>query len=167
MREMGWVLGRRMRAATYTTFVRRSGAIRAGLGVAVNHDPKSNTLNAYVTEYNQSVLGATTSAKTALRRHLRGRRSVKVFGKQGQELGSRAFWWRFLEFGTGPRRAIAKPKFLRKGKAARSTRQARAQSRWEQSRSVGGGIRARAWLAPAFSASAGDSIDKFREVFLK
>src|SRR5215510_2696583 len=51
LREAGWMLARPMRAATYTTFVRRTGAIRAGLGVAVQRDTKSDKLTGYVNEF--------------------------------------------------------------------------------------------------------------------
>src|SRR5262245_36889141 len=48
LREAGWMLARPMRAATYTTFLRRTGAIRSGLGVAIQRDAKSDKLTGYV-----------------------------------------------------------------------------------------------------------------------
>src|SRR5262245_4362475 len=53
LRDAGWTLAKAMRAATYTTFNRRDGLIRSGLGVAVQGQPKGEQLKGYVTEYPQ------------------------------------------------------------------------------------------------------------------
>lgn len=164
LREAGWTLAGPMRAATYTTFQRITGAIRHGLSVAVQREPNDDKLKAYVVEYPQQIVGAETPFKALIRKRRTSRkRSTSI-------AGSTAYWWRFLEKGTGPRRASATPKFLRSGKVSKSakvqTRQLSSVTRWKASASRGG-IKARPWLAPAFNANAEKAITVFRATVLK
>jgi hypothetical protein len=164
LREAGWTLARPMRAATYTTFVRRTRAIRSGLGVAVQLDAKSNALTGYVEEYPQSIAGPATPFKALVRKRLGSKRRRAV------QTTSIAFWWRFLEFGTGPRRSTRTPGFLRSGKIGSTTkgqlRQLKAVGRWQASASRGG-IKSRSWVRPIFGAKAPAAIEAFRDTFLK
>jgi HK97 gp10 family phage protein len=151
LREGAWVIARAGRAATYSTFRRISGAIRAGMGVIVQREPTDEEIKAHVVEYPRpgTVRGALGSKST--------RQRAK---------GGVAYWWRFLEKGTGPRRASATPKFLRSGRVTQSgrvaVRQAGALARWANSANRGA-ISSRAWLRPSFSASVERSIDTFRD----
>jgi hypothetical protein len=83
------------------------------------------------------------------RRNATGKRSVSI-------RPASAFYWRFLEFGTEPRRAARTPAFLRTGRVAKTDkgelRQHRALKRWQASPSRGG-IRSRSWLRPVFAAN--------------
>src|SRR5262249_28751098 len=136
LRAAGQTLAEPMKAATYTTFVRRTGAIRAGLGVGVQRDPKKDTLTGYVEEYAQSIAGPTTPFASLVRKRLSSKR------RRSAPTSSIAFWWRFLEFGTGPRRSGRTPGFLRSGKIGSTTkgqlRQLKAVGRWQASASRGG-----------------------------
>jgi HK97 gp10 family phage protein len=164
LREAGWMLARPMRAATYTTFVRRTGAIRSGLGVAIQRDAKSDKLTGYVDEFPQSIAGkATPFAKLVRHRlSLKRRRSVPTTYI--------AFWWRYLEFGTGPRRAGRTPAFLRSGKVGTTAkgklRQIKAVGGWLKSPNRGG-IKPRPWLRPIFGSNAPNAIESFRATILK
>jgi hypothetical protein len=167
LREMGWTLARPMRVATYTTFKRQTGAIRSGLGVAVQREASEDILKAFVWEYPQRVGGVVTpfSLKVMARKRAKaGGRGVKA------PASSIAFWWRFLEFGTQERRAARTPKFLRTGRIAKSgrvlLRQASAAAAWKASAGRGG-IASRSWLRPVFGAEAPEAINAYREKLLK
>jgi HK97 gp10 family phage protein len=151
LRAAGQTLAEPMKAATYTTFTRRTGAIRAGLGVGVQHDPKNDTLTGYVEEYAQSIAGPATPFASLVRKRLSGKR------RRSAPTSSIAFWWRFLEFGTGPRRAGRTPAFLRSrkiGSSAKSqVRQLRAVGRWLKTANRGG-IKPRTWLRPIFGVKS-------------
>jgi hypothetical protein len=158
LREAGWVIAQAMRSATYTTgFKRITGAIRQGLSVAVQHDPKANELKAYVVEYPQSIAGAETPFKTLVRRR-RARTRKKV------DIRQTAYWWLFLERGPKARRSVKAPrgrKPIRPG-----TRSARAFARWQAAASRGG-IRPMPWLKPAFDAKAVEAINTCRDTIKK
>jgi hypothetical protein len=164
LREAGWVLARPMRAATYTTFLRRTGAIKSGLGVVVARNAKDDSLTALVEEYPQSLAGAATPFKSLVRQRLATSR------RRSTPTASIAFWWRFLEFGTGPRRARATPRFLRTGKVSRTAkgeaRQLKSANRW-LAFGARGGIRPRTWLRPVFGANAAQALSSFRDTLFK
>jgi HK97 gp10 family phage protein len=152
LREASWVLARAGRAATYSTFRRITGAIRAGLGVAVQQEARDEEIKAYVVEYPRggSPFGALSASKQQRQR----------------AKGGVAYWWRFLEKGTGPRRNTKTPKFLRTGRVARSgrvaIRQASAVNVWAKSANRGA-ITARPWLRPSFERTVASGIETFRE----
>jgi len=162
LREMGWRLARPMRQATYTTFKRETGAIRRGLSVQVRREPDDQTFKAWVVEYKQAVRGALTAFAGKIRRRKR------IAGKEVPR-DSTAFYWRFLEFGTGPRRSKATPKFLRQDRRSKSgrilIRRAHAASAWAKSANRGG-ITSRSWIRPVFASNAADAIDAYREKLL-
>jgi HK97 gp10 family phage protein len=156
------VIARAVRAATYTTFNRMSGAIRSGFSVRVARSPTGDAvLNSFIVQRQQSIAG--TSPATALfRAHF-----VKKRQRSGSiKLDNVAFWWRFLEFGTGPRRASRTPSFLRKNKTATTKRQHAALARWSASPGRGG-IKSRSWVRPALGTSADASVNTFRDVLLR
>src|SRR5262245_47382206 len=102
---------------TYRTFRRITGMIQSGFGVRVakklDHD---NVLNTFVVQYPQQITGGSDIAVAFRKQYLRVRpraRSVSIKPHI-------AYWWRFLEFGTGPRFSKKKPSFLRRGLAPRS-----------------------------------------------
>jgi HK97 gp10 family phage protein len=175
LRDGAWALVKKMRAATYTTFRKQSGYIQSGLSVAVANDPKNNgQLTSWAIEYPQSIVG--TSPATALfRKHMRlkGHRPSAKQGGGGArvELSGVAYWWRFLEFGTGPRKAVATPRFLRTGRLARNDRvRARQTGRakaWLGAGGSRGAITSRKWLRPTFGGNAPDAINTFRETINK
>lgn len=155
LREGSWILARAARANTYTTFNRITGAIRAGLGVIVQREPHDEELKAHVVEYPRpATVAGSLGSKTTRRR----------------AKGGVAFWWRFLEFGTGPRRASATPKFLRTGRIGKSgrvlMRQGSAVARWGASPSRGA-IASRSWLRPAVGAAEERCIETFRKEVLE
>jgi hypothetical protein len=157
LRAQGWTLARPMRGATYTTFVRRTGAIRAAMGVVVAREPKDNSLVAYVeelpTKQPLSPFGA------LLRKNRRRTTDPAV-----------PFYWRFLEFGTNERRSVRTPKALRSGRVGR-TGKARERTRKQLQRWLGSGNRgavaSRSWLRPVFGPSAPRSVEAFRETIVK
>jgi hypothetical protein len=166
LRALGWALAKPMKAATYTTFTRRTGAIRQLLGVHVQREPSSKLLTGYVEEFNAPITGTNPTPFQTLirkRRAASGKRSISV-------RPSTAYWWRFLEFGTGPRRTMRTPTFLRLGRLARSdkarARQILRAKRWQAAPSRGG-ITSRSWLRPLFGSTAPDAIQSFRDTFLK
>ena len=173
LRDSGWTLAKAMRAATYTTFHRQTGVIRSGLSVAVEHDPKNARLKGWVVEYRQTIVG-TNPATVLFRKHfrLKGHRPPKKQGGGGArvDLSGVAYWWRFLEFGTGPRRSSATPRFLRSGRIAKREfgreRQLRGAQRWKAS-PFRGGIAARSWLRPVFSGGTQSALGSLRDTFLK
>jgi HK97 gp10 family phage protein len=146
LRTALWVIARRMRAGTYSTFIRRSGAIQRGFGVAVQRDPKNDELKGYVTQYPQN---------------------LRRLGKPGLQI---AHWWRYLEFGTGERRASRTPNFLRTGSFSKSSRvvvrQATALSRWAAAGNRGS-VKERKWVRPAAAATTPESIETFRREVLE
>jgi len=166
LRTLSWALTRPMRAATYTTFVKRTGAIRKGLGVwvAFNADEGTQTLRAWVVEYQQSIAGPADAFKTVIRKRTARKRRGAV------KLTSTAYWWRFLEKGTGARKSVATPKAMRTGKWSSKekvrTRQQAAASRWQSSGGSRGAIKPRPWLVPAFNAAAPSAIEEFRTTIL-
>ena len=164
LREAAKTLAEPMKAATYTTFTRRTGAIRAGLGVGVQHDPKSDKLTGYVEEYAQSIAGPATPFASLVRKRLSGKR------RRSAPTSSIAFWWRFLEFGTGPRRTGRTPAFLRSHKIGThpkgQARQLKSVGTWLATANRGG-ITARPWLRPVFGANAPQAIQSFRDTMLR
>jgi hypothetical protein len=156
LREQGRALATPMRGATYTTFIRRTGAIHAALGVIVAREPRDNSLVAYVEEL---PLKAPTTPFGALVRKRRAHNAPAV-----------PFYWRFLEFGTNQRRSVRTPKALRRGWIGRTGR-ARTRTRAQLQRWLGGGDRgavtSRAWLRPAFGPAAPTSIETFRDTILR
>jgi hypothetical protein len=173
LHAMGWTVAKPMKAETYTTFKRETGAIQTALAAGVEHEAKGEVMRGWVKEFPQTIAG--TSPQAALfRSHfkLKGRRPSKKAGGGGPRIDTSAapFWWRFLEFGTGPRRTVATPRFLRTGKIAHKgkgqARQLKSALRWQASPSHGG-IKSRAWLRPTFSGNAHNAINSFRETFLK
>lgn len=146
--EAGLVINRAIKAATYSTFTRRTGQIRAHFGVRVGAEPKDNVISAVVVQY-----PAATSSGPRLA-------SVRV----QQERRSVAYWWRFLEFGTSGRRAQRTPKHVRAGRIARGTKQQRAEAAYSASRALGD-LSARPWVRPAFRASVAEAVDHFATAF--
>ena len=88
LRQQAWVIGRAIRGATYKNFVKRTGAIRSGVGVIVQHNQHDQKLKAYVTEYPQNISGAATPFALVARKRLSRKRSGKV------DIGYVAVWWR-------------------------------------------------------------------------
>jgi len=157
----GLVITNAVKRATYTTFNRQTGAIQSGFGVRVGHELKGTKLNSVVVEYPQNVGGHSLKGLMKL---FHGRRTSQA-AKTPADAGV-AFWWRFLEFGTGKRRSARLPSFMKKGRVARTARNMHAQSRYEHAHSTGA-LSARPWVRPAFDSSAPAAIDAFRAVFLK
>lgn len=143
LRDGAWVIGRKVKAATYTSFIRRTGAIRAGFGVRVAKALKGTELLSFIVQ-----------RETAAALRPRKKRSRKPQPKAGI-----AFWWRYLEFGTGPRKSVRKPR----GKRI-NARSIRAQARYDAAASRGQ-IAARKWIRPAFAGGAADAIDTFGKSF--
>ena len=98
------------------------------------------------------------------RRNATGKRSVSA-------RPSTAFYWRFLEFGTGPRHTARTPAFLRTGRIAQHREGPAASAHAAPSAGMAspsrGGIKSRSWLRPIFGSNARDAIQSFRETFLK
>lgn len=174
MREMAWKLAIPMRRATYTTFNKSDGKIQSGLSVIVQKEFEGDTLKAHVIEYPQDIRG-TTPAQVLFRRHLhlKGHRPSRKSDTADRglrvDLTGVAYWWRFLEFGTGPRHAARTPKFLRTGKISsdpkRQQVQRAAAAKWLKTPSRGG-ITARTWLRPIASNTSPAAVDEFRAVLL-
>jgi hypothetical protein len=159
LREACWAIAKPMREATYTTgFKRITGAIKTGLSVAVQHDPKNNELHAYVVEYPQSIAGGETPFKALVRKR-RARARKKI------DIRQTAYWWLFLERGTQARKSVRTPKATRRAFKVGS-RSARARARWEAAPSRGG-IKAMPWLKPTFNTTAAQAIQLCRDTFLK
>lgn len=165
LRDASWVIATAVRQATYTTFHRLTGAIKSGFSVQVARERHGlDELDAYVVEYQQSIAG-TSAAAMAFRSHvLRSRRRSR--SRKPIELNQVAFWWRFLEFGTKPRRGARTPSFVRRGKAGRTSRQFKQVAAFHASPSRGG-IQGRSWVRPAFSGSAQTAIETFRDSLLR
>lgn len=154
LRAAGRVLETEVKARTYTTFHKLTGAIQSGLHVSIGHDLKGELLFGVVGEYPDAAAGV---SQVGIKRMMRaGRGSVTP-------LDNVAFWWRFLEFGTGPRRARSTPRVAVRNQRADRTltpRQGKQLTRWMASPSRGG-VGSRAWVRPAFSAKAPEAIDAF------
>lgn len=142
LRDGAQVINQRVKAATYTSFIKRTGAIRAGFGVRVAKALKGTELLSFIVQH-----------ETAIALRPRKKRSRKPQPKAGI-----AFWWRYLEFGTGPRKSVKKPRGKRPPKEG--SRAAKALARYAAAASRGQ-ITARKWIRPAFSASAESAIQTF------
>jgi hypothetical protein len=175
LREALWEgFAKPMRGATYTTFNRQTGRIRSGIGVIVQAQENNEALKAFVTQYPQSIAG-TSAAQQLFRAHMRLKghrpRAKDSSSDRGLrvDLSGVAYWWRFLEFGTGPRHQQRTPKFLRSGRIAQSpkrqTRQLRAATAWQASPSRGG-ITSRSWLRPIEQARGPTAVDILRRTVL-
>ena len=143
-----------VKAATYKTFNRIDGAIQSGFGVRVGKELKGTVLSAVVVQYPQSMIGNTPMTQ-AFRRHNTAKGRKRVIS-----LFQVAYWWRFLEFGTKPRRTARTPKSM-DAKTSLS-RQARAIGRWQRASSTGA-ITARPWVRPAFQSTSQGAVDAFVE----
>lgn len=164
LRDASWVIANAVRAATYTTFNKISGAVQRGFSVQVAHEPHTSTeLDAYVVEYQQGITG-TSAAALAFRKAVIAHRRKR--SRQPIQLQQVAFWWRFLEFGTQPRRAMRTPSFSRNAKFRRTDRQKKRLAAFNASPSRGG-ISGRSWVRPAFAASAQTAIETFRNSLLR
>ena len=165
LREASWAIAKAIRAATYTTFNKITGAVQSGFSVQVaNQQHKANELDAYVVEYQQGIAG-TSAAAMAFRKAVIAHRRRR--SRQPIQLAQVAFWWRFLEFGTQPRRAMRTPAFSRhRTKFRRTERQKKRLAAFNASPSRGG-IHGRSWVRPAFSASAETAVQTFRDTLLK
>lgn len=139
------IINRAVKSATYTTFVQRSGAIRAGMGVRVGRELKDDRLSAVIVEFER------TNTSGPLLKSARERIAKTNV----------AYWWRFLEFGTANRRAAKTPKASRSGRIQRGRKHLLATARYAASASVGD-VAARPWVRPAFSATAQQAVEKFR-----
>lgn len=139
------VISSAVKDSTYSTFTRRSGAIKAGFGVRVGKHPKENVLSAVVVQYPRA---GTSGPRLKAVRDAENRRSI-------------AYWWRFLEFGTTGRRAARTPKHLRQGRVARGVKQQRAEAAYNAARALGD-LGPRPWVRPAFRGSVGDALDTFQ-----
>jgi HK97 gp10 family phage protein len=156
LREAGWAIAEPMRNATYTTgFKRITGAVQKGISVAVQAEPKSDELKAYVVEYPQDISGPETPFKALVRKR-RARTRKKI------DIRQTAYWWLFLERGTKPRRAVRSPRSAKRP----GTRAAAARARWEAAASRGG-IKPMPWLTPTFNAKAADAINTVRDTIKK
>jgi hypothetical protein len=164
LREQALRVLRSIKAATYTTFIRRSGFIKKGFGVRVGKQLNADEhLNAVIVEYPQSAIGGGEEPA-------RFRASAFRKGKWAKNPDKKAiaFWWRFLEFGTADRKNVRKPKGARISKRTGklNRRSQRALDRFNAAHSLGR-IAARPWVRPAFSASVHSSIDRFTAVIRK
>lgn len=156
LRDAALVVNAAVKGATYSTFSRRSGAIQSGFGVRVGNELKGTTLNAVVVEYPQSLAGLSPATRLFRRSALRqSSRARKV------NLESTAFWWRFLEFGTGPRMSERTPAFQREGRLARTRGEIRAAHKFQSAAHALGAITPRSWVRPAFSSSGVQAVDVF------
>jgi HK97 gp10 family phage protein len=152
LRAAAWTVEHEVQARTYTTFHRLTGAIGAGLRVGVGHQLKGEVLNAVVGEFPQQATAGSPMGRL-LRQSYGGSRADKyAFG------GSVAFWWRFLELGTGPRRAMRTPRGAHPSK--------QRVDRWMSSGNRGA-ISPRPWVRPALAASAQNAVDVFRRTLVE
>lgn len=143
-----------VKAATYTTFHRETGAIKAGFGVRVGRELRGEVLASVVVEYPQTMIGNTPMTQ-AFRRHRARRRSRS---RKAVNLFQIAYWWLYLEFGTAERRTARKPKTLIR--RAGATRLNRAIGKWEAAASTGY-VAARPWVRPTFANTAQAAVDIF------
>jgi HK97 gp10 family phage protein len=163
LRDASWVIANAIRGSTYTTFTKVTGAIQRGFSVQVAQQPHTATeLDAYVVEYQQGISGTSPSA-IAFRKSVIAHRRRR--SRQPIQLQQVAFWWRFLEFGTQPRRKMRTPAFSRHV-SKRTDRQRKRLAAFNASPSRGG-IQGRSWVRPAFSASAETAIETFRNSLVK
>jgi HK97 gp10 family phage protein len=165
LRDASWVIANAIRSTTYNTFSKLTGAIQSGFSVQVAQQPHTPTeLDAYVVQYQQAIGGtspATILFRNAVLSHRRRGRSRKPI-----DVRQVAFWWRFLEFGTQPRKASRTPSFVRQHKTARTQRQHKQLAAFNAAPSRGG-IHGRSWVRPAFSASAETAVQTFRDSLLR
>jgi len=142
------IINREIKAATYSTFTRRTGRIKAGFGVRVGKEPKDDVLSAVVVEYPRE------QSSGPLLKAVRDK----------AERNAVAYWWRFLEFGTSGRRAAKTPKHQRQGRVARGIKQQRAEAAYNAARSRGD-LAARPWVRPAFRGSVQQAVEQFSKSF--
>jgi bacteriophage HK97-gp10 putative tail-component len=150
------VIAGAVRAATYTTFTRRTGLIRSGFKVRVAKQVTSGTslLPAFIVQAEQALFGANGKAVRAAVGQSRSRKKESIY--------TFAFYWRFLEYGTGPRRMARKPKASKSGRTSKS--QLAKLAAWAKAKSSGA-VTARPWVAPAFASSAAAAIAAFADSF--
>ena len=158
LRDATMVLVRSIKAATYSTFQRRTGFIKAGFGARVAKELQGAVLRGYVVQYPQSLAGSSAEKRAQRAAYLPAAKGRK------QSFYNIAFWWRFLEFGTQGRRSARTPTFVREGRLARGARQDKALARYSASKSLGN-IAPRPWVRPAFAGSAAGSIEAFSKSF--
>jgi HK97 gp10 family phage protein len=145
------LVNKTVKAATYSTFKRATGAIQAGFGVRVGKALKGTVLAAVVVQYPQSMIGNTPMTKAYRRHHAAKGRSRKPV-----DLNQVAYWWRFLEFGTGERRTARTPRFSH----IRTKRQAKTVEKFLGAKGVGY-VGPRPWVRPAFQGTAQGAVDAF------
>jgi HK97 gp10 family phage protein len=155
LRDALLVVLEKVKGATYTTFTKRTGAIQSGFGVRVGQSLKDDVLTSVVVEYPQTMIG-----NTPMTRAFRSHHSARGRSRKPVSLFQVAYWWRFLEFGTGPRRTARTPKTLTPRKGAKGLN--RAIAKFKASRSTGS-VTARPWVRPAFAASAQTAVDTFTQ----
>lgn len=145
--EAGLVINRALKAATYTTFNRKTGRIQAGFGVRVGMAPKDEVLSAVVVQYPRP-LAAGPRLKSAAK----------------QERGGVAYWWRFLEFGTFLRKSVRTPRTKQVKSLRPGTRSAKAWARWQSAPSRGR-IEPREWIRPTFTHEVEAAVERFAREF--
>jgi HK97 gp10 family phage protein len=155
LRAAAHVVEGQVKARTYTTFNRLTGAIGASLGVRVGMELKGETLNAVIGEYPVAMSGATPMAQ-AFNRTYRARASMYA-GKP-----MTAYWWRYLEFGTRARHAKMTPRFMRRSTTPRTERQVVQVNRWTASAGRGA-VASRSWVRPALADTAASAVEMFRQ----
>lgn len=158
LRDGARVLVRVIKAATYTTFQRRTGLVQSGFGTRIAQQLKSEVLLGFVVQFPQSLAGGSAQKKAQRAAYLPAAKGRK------QSFYNLAFWWRFLEFGTKGRRAAKTPAFHRAGRLARGARQQKALARYSASKTVTD-LAPRPWVRPAFGGSAPGSIQAFEKSF--
>jgi len=155
------VVNRAVKAATYSTFSRVSGFIRSGFSVRVSRQlTPDGELLSFLVQHPQDITGhseAATAFRKAYVTRLSGKRSVSIEPQK-------AFWWRFLEFGTGPRFSKKKPKFLKRGTGPAGPREWRSLRAY-QGAGARGAITSRSWIRPARAASEHQAVDAFTKWF--
>ena len=160
LRDGALVVNRAVKAATYTTFQRRTGFIKAGFGVRVAKELKGDVLRAWIVQYEQSLAGGSAEKKAQRAAYLPAAKGRK------QSFYNLAFWWRFLEFGTKGRRNARTSKGARISKKTGllNLRTRRAKARYDAAKSLGD-IAPRPWVRPAFGGSAAGAIETFDRSF--
>lgn len=158
MFDAALVIAKNVRAATYTTFIRRTGFIKSGFSVRVARNVIDDEVLGFIVQREQNIAGASAEAKT-----VRKRNTPKV-SRRAQPIFSAAFYWLFLERGTQNRRQSRTPDFLRKGRSASTKRQLSSLARYTAAASSGN-IKPRPWVAPATAGSAEAAIHEFEQSF--
>jgi len=139
----------KLRGATYTTFQRLDGMIKAGYQARVGRSAKGEILHSVIAQKQQSLKGAAfKGVRARLRRPGRKRGPTRAV----------AFWWRFLEYGTEPRGNVAGQRLRQKGKKT------------IRLRSTGknlGSVEPRPWVGPTLAGAASGAViataNKMRE----